>query len=135
MLVLIDTCIWIEYFNRIPKIQVDFVDALILERQVATINPIKTEIMSGNMNTENKKIINNAFDAMEWIDADWNNKETWNKITNLSFIAKKYKIPIPGIVDRMILIAAQLSNVKIWTLDKSLLTMSKYLDLNYSDVH
>ncbi|MBI2082888.1 MAG: PIN domain-containing protein [Deltaproteobacteria bacterium] len=119
-MILIDTSIWIEYFQKKPTVDVSAVDLLIEERSAATCLPIKAEVLSGEMTTQTRSVVTLALNALESIDPNWNSDDIWNQITQLSIESRKRKIGLPGIVDRMILISAKLANAQIWTLDKKM---------------
>ena len=126
MTVLIDTSVWIEYFQKKPLIDPAHVDLLIEERRVATCLPFKAEVLSGEMSAPIRSVVLAAFEAMTFIDPDWNAHETWGGVTDLAAGARRKKWGIPGLVDRMILLAAKRSAAQLWTLDKKL---KKFSDL------
>src|SRR5690606_15501324 len=97
--------IWIELFAKRPKISVESIASLkelISNGDAVLIEPIRTELLSGHIHPNLKSEIVLAFDALDMIDLDWNNRNTWNDVIALADIAKSNRLPIPGLIDRMI---------------------------------
>lgn len=132
MKTLVDTSVWIEFFNPKPRISKDEIDqlaTLIREAEITIIEPIRAEILSGSISPSTRNEVNRYFDALDYVDLNWSAKETWNKIIDLSLDARAKRLPVPGVVDRMILLSARHSNLEIWSLDQSLLKLAKALNL------
>lgn len=127
MKVLVDSSVWIEFFQPKTLHSLQPLESLIQERQVATCLPVKSEVLSGRMSADVRQLVENAFDAMDFIDLDWSSKDTWNEIVNLSLMGRKKQASIPGIVDRMILACCLRSTVALWTLDLKLQKLAKVL--------
>lgn len=120
MIVLVDSSVWIEFFHRRPQLDSTQIEGLTEEHRVVTCQPITTEVLSGEMSTETRKTVSLAFSAMACVDPDWSSPETWRKIVELALDARKKGAGVPGIVDRMILLAARESGAVLWTDDKKL---------------
>lgn len=132
-LVLLDTSVWIEFFAKKPKISMatnSSLQELISNGDVVIIEPIRAELLSGRIEADLKNEILSLFDALDMIDLDWNNRNTWNDIIALADISHRHNLPIPGIVDRMILIAALNANVTIASLDRALMTLAQAMKIN-----
>lgn len=125
-MVLVDTSVWIEFFRKKPSISVDPLHILIEEKQVVTCLPITAEILSGEIPASKRSVIQDAFNAMVFIDLDWNSKKIWEEITHFALTAKKQGMGIPGLIDRMILLAAQKGSCSLWTLDRKLQQLAKF---------
>lgn len=123
MRVLVDTSVWIEFFRSRPQLSeesLSFLNLLIVDDRVVTIYPIQAELFSGTISKDRETGIRGAFDAMIHIDLDWNAASTWNELVEKAHKARKASLPIPGIVDRMILAAAEKGETSLWTLDRPL---------------
>ena len=127
MKALVDTSVWIEFFQPKTLLPLSPLEFLIQERQVATCLPIKTEVLSGKMSAEMRKVVEQAFDAMDYADLDWNSWETWRGLIDISLKAQRAKVSIPGLVDRMILACCLKSSLPLWTFDKKLQKLAKAL--------
>lgn len=120
MRVLVDSSVWIEFFRPRPSLALGALESLIQERQVVTCLPIKTEVLSGRITGATRTLVQQAFDAMDFVDLDWNSKATWDELIHISLKAQKKRVSIPGIVDRMLLACCLKSNLSLWTLDRKL---------------
>ncbi len=123
MKVLVDTSIWIEFFWSRPQLSQEslgFLDLLIEDDRAVTIFPIQTEVLSGRISEKKEREIREAFGVMTHIDLDWNAAATWERLSELAQVAHKASLPIPGIVDRMILSAAEKAGASLWTLERAL---------------
>ncbi len=130
MSVLVDTSVWIEFFHRRPSFDLHTLTTLIEERQVVTCLPVMAELLSGEMTPPVRIAVHQAFDAMTCVDPDWNLPETWRQLIELAIEARKMKVGITGVVDRMILLAARGSGAQLWTLDKKILKLASATDVN-----
>jgi len=119
-MILIDTSVWIDYFHKKPRIDLEQLDLFIESKLVTTCLPIYAEILSGQMSSQVRNKISGAFEAMNFIDLDWRQKDTWNIMINLAGKTRHFNLPIPGLIDRMILSCALKADAMLWTLDKHL---------------
>ncbi|MBI2335448.1 MAG: PIN domain-containing protein [Deltaproteobacteria bacterium] len=119
-MILVDTSVWIEFFKKSPSIELTQLELFIEEGEVATCLPIQAELFSGEVSPKFEKILQDAFQAMVFVDPDWNSPTTWKNITEFSSKARNLKVGIPKLVDRMILYCAKQSKTTLWTLDKKL---------------
>lgn len=132
MKIIVDTSVWIEFFNPKPKLsreKILLLASLIRETEVAIIEPIRAEIFSGTIAPSNRLELTRYFDALNYVDLDWNAKDTWNQIIEFASIAKTRHLKVPGIVDRMILLSAKHAKLELWTLDQSLSQLAKMLHM------
>ncbi len=128
-MILVDTSIWIEFFNPKSSFLSSQLETLIKESQIVTCYPVRAEVLSGTMTEKTKSIITAALEALPATDPDWNAPETWQKIIHLAALAHKKKTEIPGIVDRMLLVTCLESGHILWTLDKKLKRMAGTLEI------
>lgn len=70
-----------------------------------------------------------AFDAMIAIDCNWAAPQVWDQIIQLAQEAHEKKCPLPGIVDRMLLLASRESGASLWTNDKKLKHLAEVLKI------
>ncbi len=127
MNVLVDTSLWIEFFHskpRISKTDLNQLSELIENDQVRMILPIRTELLSGRLDSNKRKLLD-VLDALDRIDPDWNDPKVWESIVGYSQISHQAGEGVSGIVDRMILVACERGKVALWTLDSALLKLAK----------
>ncbi len=125
--ILVDTSVWIEFFaphSTLPKDFLALLQANIAEGNVAIIQPIRAELLSGHLTKSQRQKMGNLFEALEFVDVNWGEREPWDDITSFAEIARKKGLAIPGIVDRMILLSAQRAGVTLCTLDKALVKLA-----------
>ncbi len=128
MKVLVDSSVWIDFFQQRPQLSQKLLrqlSLLIEEKNTVVIYPIEVETLSGNIIPSQENLIRSVFEILEHVDLDWNSKSTWVKIIDLAKQARKSSVRIPGLVDRMILLAAQESDLVLWTLDQALQKLAK----------
>ncbi|OGQ21578.1 MAG: hypothetical protein A3I05_03500 [Deltaproteobacteria bacterium RIFCSPLOWO2_02_FULL_44_10] len=118
MNVLVDSSLWIEFFQKKPRIDLTSLELLLEERRVVTCLPIQAEILSGKMDHLTAQKVKAAFEVMIHVDPDWNSPIIWKEIATLAHLTKKKGQKMPGLVDRMILIAAKTSGSLLWSMDK-----------------
>jgi predicted nucleic acid-binding protein len=131
-MVLVDTSVWVEFFRPLPALSGDALaslDLLLEEDRAATVLPVEAEILSGKLDGRKRREVRDAFDAMKHIDPDWNARDVWKRVAEMSGIANRSSLPVPGIVDRMILVAAERAGASLWTLDGSLLKLAPLLNV------
>lgn len=113
--VIVDTCIWIEFFRTKPKISNRLRD-LISNNLVAGVGIILAELLQGIKTKKEKEIITEIFDAIDYLEIT---REIWIEAGNL---AREFRTDGKTILLSDILIAccAQKHRYKIFTIDKHL---------------
>ena len=132
-LLLLDTSVWIEYFSPRPKITQQSLTQLrqsILEDEIVMIEPIRAELLSGQVRFSKHSELERLLSALTLIDLNWNARKTWDSLVKLASLAISNRIPVPGLIDRMILLAARESSVAICSLDQSLLKLARCLKID-----
>ena len=122
-LILIDTSVWIEFFSPRPKMalsQLEILKEKIVDDEIAIIEPIRVELLSGGISTEKRREVDRLIGELKKLDLNWNDKTTWDRIVGYSDLARSHKISTPGVVDRMILLAAKLGTARLWSFDRTL---------------
>jgi len=130
--ILIDTSVWIEFFSSKPSVSKQLLDRLtqhILEGEVAIIEPIRVELLSGVIRSSAKAEVARLLGSLEKVDLDWNSKENWDKLIELSSVAHAHKCSVPGVVDRMILLSAKEASVTLLTKDRLLGKLAAILEV------
>ena len=127
-MMLVDTSVWAEYFRSRPALsrgQLDALAAQIENDEVVTVLPIEAEVLSGRIAGAKERDIRAAFEAFEHVDLDWNARATWDAIIALAHASQRNSLPTLGVVDRMVLLAAESRRVSLWTLDRALARVAK----------
>jgi predicted nucleic acid-binding protein len=111
-MILIDTSVWIEFFKQNPVYATEL-EALLKKRMVVTIEPIFSELLFGARNDKEMKRILSYWNLLPRIaftgdtllsSADFANQHNYH---NLGI----------GLIDAVIIKAAEENSCRIWTLD------------------
>ena len=116
-MVLIDTSIWIE-FLRGNVIYFNQVSELLESGNVHSVEPIFGELLQGANNKREIEIINAYWNNIN----NYNEKGLWIESGKLSYEEKLFSKGV-GIIDAMIISYAVKYNIKIWSLDKKLISI------------
>lgn len=130
-MILADTSVWIEFFNKKSTTTSDQLESLLEQDMIVMCQPIQAELLSGHLTAKKRSTMQNFFSALPAVDPDWNAIETWDEMIRFSDFCHRHKLPLPGLVDRMILTATRFSNSKLWTLDRKLSRLAESFHLNY----
>ena len=117
---------WAEFFHSrpsIPRAVIETLRTLIEDDRVVTLLPIEAEVLSGRLRREREADVRRAFGAIEHIELDRNARTTWERIVETVRAAQDADLPMTGIVDRMVLVAAETRGVSPWTLDVPLVRL------------
>ena len=125
MKVLVDTSVWIEFFKKKSVFSIEGLELLLEEGYVVTCLPVRSELLSGDINSNNLKIVKEAIDSLPFVDLDWANQGSWDLLVSFAKQAKEAKVACPGLIDRMILASALKSGVALWTFDQKLQKMAR----------
>jgi len=123
VIVLVDTGVWVEYFRRRPRLAgaaLDQLEELLRDDLAAVILPIRAELLSGRLKREHTADVRAALAGLRHLDLDWNAADTWEALARMAQDARSAGAPTAGLVDRMVLLAAERAGAALWTLDTSL---------------
>ncbi len=92
-LVLIDTCIWVPYFNRPQSPVKRAVDELLDDDRAALIGPILAEILCGFPRDAQADWVASALRGLHYLDLTWND---WRAAARLSrqLAARGHQLPL-----------------------------------------
>ena len=116
-MILLDTSIWIE-FLRSNKKYFDHVSELLESGNVHSVEPIFAELLQGANNQREIDVITNYWHNLN----NFNEKGLWIQSGLLSQKNKLFGKGV-GIIDAMIISYALKYKVKVWSLDKKLLSI------------
>lgn len=129
MRVLVDTSVWIAFFGPKDSGAQRALESLIQEGAVVTCLPVRAEVFSGKINPKLRVRLQEAFDAMDKVDPDWNLIAAWDAIASFADRARRAGLSVPGLVDRMILASGLHGEARLWTLDIKLQRLAKVLGI------
>ena len=112
--VLVDTSIWVEYFNR-PKSEYAQRLAEFLEIEVVYITGIiLAELLQGAKTHTEFHLLRSSLKVLPLLKET---EKTWEKVGRLSFDLQRKGTIIP-LTDSLITVLAQENNCQVFTLDK-----------------
>lgn len=117
MKVILDTSIWIEFLKHNVHYY-EHVQELLESLNVIGLSCIFGELLQGTRNNPERTIIKAYWDHISKV----NEHDLWIKAGMLSSLNKLFSKGI-GLIDSVIIVAAQENNAKIWSLDKKLLSV------------
>jgi predicted nucleic acid-binding protein len=124
---LVDTSVWIEFFARRTRaLTTDELGAMaeaIADGEVCIVMPIYAELLSGARHDDLE--VRALLSTLRFVDLDWNTRTVWERVAALGEVAHTRRLPIPGLVDRMILAAAEESGEPLWALDGPLRRLAR----------
>ena len=124
---LLDTSVWIEYLALRSRVlraaQLDAIDAALADGEVCTVLPIYAELLSGARHGDRE--LRTLLSALRFVDPDWSDVAVWERVASLGESAFRRRLRIPGVVDRMIIAAAQDAGEAIWALDGPLRRLAR----------
>ncbi len=96
-LVLIDTCIWVPFFNRPRSAEKQAVDGLLDDDRAALIGPIFTEVLLGFRRDEHADWVASVLRGLHFLEAAW---EEWRAAARLGrrLIANGHSLPLSDLV-------------------------------------
>jgi len=110
--VLVDTCIWIEYFRDEPGLSTTLAD-LIKKGVVFTAGIVLFELFQGIKNEKEKALLKDVFKGMHYVEMK---SQTWLNAATLVKLIKNKGMTIPP-SDIFLAQLAIESDLKIFTID------------------
>jgi len=111
--ILVDTCIWIEFFNP-DSLMGKALERLIVSDSVVTCGIVLFELMQGIKSEKEKAVITNSISNLPYIEMDL---QLWEKAAVISSSLKRKGLTFP-LSDIFIAAIALEHNLPIFTLDK-----------------
>ena len=95
--VLIDTCIWVPFFNRPQSAGKKGVDALLEDDRAVLIGPIVTEILQGIPREAQANYVGSLLRGMRWLETIW---EDWIEAARLGrrLAAAGHRLPLSDLI-------------------------------------
>ena len=112
-LVLIDTCIWVPFFNRPQSAEKRAVDALLDDDRAALIGPIVTEILQGIPREAQATYVGSLLRGMRCLETIW---DDWPEAARLGrrLAAAGHRLPLS---DLILAIVALRLDAEIYSID------------------
>lgn len=91
--VLIDTCLWAQFFNRPQGREHEVISTLVKRNQARSVGPIVFEVLSGFKREQHADWVASVLVGIPRIDVGWNDWRSaahWNR----QLIARGYRLPL-----------------------------------------
>lgn len=111
--VLVDTSIWIEYFNHRDSENGEAVEALLREERVVIAGIVVTELLQGAKQKREFDAILDSIVALPFLDATLN---TWVEAGRLSYSLRKKGVTVPT-TDVVLASLAMENQCRLFSLD------------------
>ena len=95
--VLIDTCIWVPFFNRPQSAEKKAVDALLDDNRAALIGPIVAEVLQGIPREQQANYVASLLRGVRYLNTTW---EDWIEAARLGrkCAAAGHRLPLSDLV-------------------------------------
>ncbi len=112
-LVVIDTCIWVPFFNRPRSAEKTAVDALLDEDRVAISGPILTEILQGFRRKDQADWVASVLRGLHYLEITW---DDWRAAAELGrhLAGHGHRLPL---TDLVVAVVAFRLNAAVYTSD------------------
>jgi predicted nucleic acid-binding protein len=112
-LVLIDTCVWVPFFNRPQSTEKKMVDALLDEDRAALIGPILAEILQGFRRDDRADWVASSLRGLHYLEVQW---DDWRAAAHLGrrLIDRGHRLPL---TDLTVAALAMRSDSAVYTSD------------------
>jgi predicted nucleic acid-binding protein len=111
--VIADTSIWIEFFNRPKSKEKRRMDFLIDENQLLFVGPVLMELLQGCRTSRDADIILNHVSALPFLEMSFS---TWRRTGEISAGLRRKGITLPTI-DLIIAVLAMEHDAEVFTVD------------------
>jgi predicted nucleic acid-binding protein len=107
-LVLIDTCIWVPFFNRPQSAEKHAVDLLLDDDRAAVIGPILTEVLLGFRRDEHADWVASVLRGLHFLETAW---DEWRAAARLGrqLMASGRTLPLSDLVIAAVALERDLS--------------------------
>jgi hypothetical protein len=90
--IIVDTCVWIEYFKGSPKIK-EAIGFLVHEHSLYLCGIVVYELFQGIKDQKEKEMVQSDFEAFPYLEM---NRSTWARAANLSLSLRNKGITLPS---------------------------------------
>jgi predicted nucleic acid-binding protein len=92
-LVIIDTCIWVPFFNRPQSVEKKVVDTLLDEDRAVLLGPVLAEILLGFRREDRADWVASTLRGLHYLEIQW---EDWRVAARIGrrLAARKHRVPL-----------------------------------------
>lgn len=111
--VVVDTSVWVRFFNAPQSREKAEVDKLLTDNRVAIAGVVVSEILQGSRSRKDYEQIEDKVTALPYLETT---KETWVETGLISFKLRKKGVTLP-VTDILIATLAKENDCEIYTVD------------------
>jgi len=124
--ILVDTCIWVDFFKDSNAAVSDRLETLISEDRVLMSDVVRAELLVGARDKKELEELNSVLDGLKVAEID---SQTFIKAGELGFLMRREGFTLP-LTDLLITAQALHQETQIWTSDNHFSTLEKYLTID-----
>ena len=96
-LVLIDTCIWVPFFNRPTSVEKRSVDLLLEEDRAAITGPVLAEVLQGFRRNEQADWVASLLRGLHFLEPQW---DDWRRAARLGsdLASRGHRLPLTDLI-------------------------------------
>ena len=117
-MIILDTSVWIEYFRQNEPIA-EQVSTLLANQKVTAVEAVFAELMFGVRNAQERNVIRTFWQILPRADLG---EESLFKTSDFAF-QYDYQGKGIGLIDALIIRAAQIGSHQLWTLDERIISI------------
>ena len=125
--ILVDTCIWVDFFKDSNTDLSNRLANLISEDKVLLSDVVRSELLVGARDKNELKDLSSVLGGLKTAKID---SKTFTKAGELGFVMRREGITLP-LTDLIITAQAIHHESQIWTYDKHFSTLQKKLDIDF----
>lgn len=125
--ILVDTCIWVDFFKDSDTDLSDRLENLISEDKVLLSDVVRSELLIG---ARDKKELEELSSVLDGLNVAEINSKTFIKAGELGFLMRREGFTLP-LSDLIITAQAINHESQIWTYDKHFSTLEKTLEIDF----
>ncbi|MCD6318232.1 PIN domain-containing protein [Candidatus Aerophobetes bacterium] len=111
--VIVDTSVWIQFFNSPQSKEKAELDKLLNSNQVVVAGVIVSELLQGSRSQKDYGDIEDKITVLPYVEVS---KDTWIEVGKTSFKLRKQGVTLP-LTDILIATLAKENNLEVYTLD------------------
>jgi len=124
--ILVDTCIWVDFFKDTNTALSDKLENLISEDSILISDVVRAELLVGARDKKELEELSSVLDGLNVAKID---SQTFTKAGELGFLMRRAGFTLP-LTDLIITAQAIQLESQIWTYDKHFSSLEKNLDIN-----
>ena len=111
--IIVDTCVWIDFFRRPASELAMHLKSLLRERKVTMTGMVLAEILQGIKSTKESRLVKESLDKLPYVEM---NRDAWKKAGEISASLRRKGLTIP-LSDLIVVSLAISEGCEVFTVD------------------